>query len=337
MEILFLLALAIAPGIFIIWYIYNKDKYDKEPKRLIVITFFLGALSGIPAGIVEIILGNMVGVPMWGDATGAFIWAFLIVGPVEEIAKYLAVRVKAYRSPEFNEVMDGIVYGVSAAMGFATLENIFYVLEGGIAVGILRALLSVPGHAMWGAIIGYYMGLKKMNPESNKRYVLTGLTIAILFHGAYDFFIFTQTALALLIIPLIIWLYRIYRKRLRFALKESSMGEDLVKTPLTGEEAVGTPATKGELTREPRDSQGPLVTNLVTERKKYTSGGILILIFGIILVSFSGFMALGAIVTVLEEGIWTVKDSIMVFFIIVIPGVLGVFLLKRSRKHRVLK
>ena len=117
--------------------------------------------------------------------------------------------------------MDGIVYGVSGAIGFATLENIFYVFERGFATGVSRAFLAVPLHAMTGVIIGYYMGRKKMDPESKKHYMGTGLIIAILFHGLYDFVLFTQMILSLLVIPIIIWLYSLHRKRLYLALKDS--------------------------------------------------------------------------------------------------------------------
>jgi len=223
-----LFVLAIAPGFFIIWYIYYKDKYEKEPKRLIIITFVLGAVAVIPAGILENILIKMIGIPMTGNLLGALIGAFFIVAPTEEFFKYLSVRIKAFGSPEFNEVMDGIVYGVSGAIGFATLENIFYVFEGGVGTGIARAFLAVPLHAMTGVIIGYYMGRRKMNPESKRRYIGTGLIIAILFHGVYDFVLFTEMSLGLLVIPIIIWLYSLHRERLHLALKDSPFrnGED---------------------------------------------------------------------------------------------------------------
>ena len=216
-----LFVLAISPGFFIIWYIYHKDKYEKEPKRLIIITFVFGAVAVLPAGVSEVMLLKMLGISMTGSLLGAFISAFLIVAPTEEFFKYLSIRIKAFRSPEFNEVMDGIVYGVSGAIGFATLENIFYVFERGFAIGVARAFLTVPLHAMTGVIIGYYMGRKKMNPESKKHYMGTGLIIAILFHGLYDFVLFTQMILSLLVIPIIIWLYSLHRKRLYLALKDS--------------------------------------------------------------------------------------------------------------------
>ncbi|MEJ2068427.1 MAG: PrsW family glutamic-type intramembrane protease, partial [Deltaproteobacteria bacterium] len=203
MLVLTLLVLAIAPGISILWYVYNKDKYEKEPKKLVVKTFFIGACFTIPAGLLEVALQSITGINMSGSLAQGFIGAFFFVAPIEEYAKYLALRVKAYRSAEMNEVMDGIVYGVAAAMGFATLENISYVLEHGVGTGILRAFLSVPSHGIEGAIIGYYLGLGKMNPKSLKKNVFKGLTIAILFHGTFDFLAFSESAMSALIIPLV--------------------------------------------------------------------------------------------------------------------------------------
>jgi RsiW-degrading membrane proteinase PrsW (M82 family) len=219
-NFLTLFSLSFAPGLFILWYVYCKDKYEKEPARLIFITFCLGAGVVIPVGVIEHILELIIAMPYEGNFLGAFIFAFLVVAPTEECSKCLCIWV-AFRSPHFNEVMDGIVYGVAAAMGFATVENFFYVFEGGVSTGIARAFLSVPSHAMTGAILGYYMGMKKMNPESKKHFIEVGLAIAILFHGAYDFVLLTQTPLSLLVIPIIICLYFFYRKRVYLALKDS--------------------------------------------------------------------------------------------------------------------
>ena len=107
--------LAVAPATLLLKYVLVRDKYKHEPMRLIAITFLLGGLGIIPATIIELLLGS----------GNILVTAFLSVAVVEETVKYLAVRVKAYRSSNFNEVMDGIVYGVAAGLGFATVENIF--------------------------------------------------------------------------------------------------------------------------------------------------------------------------------------------------------------------
>jgi protease PrsW len=188
-----LLALAIAPGLAIILYIYRKDSYDKEPKKCLLISFLLGMLSTLPAIAIQLIAAKV-----FGDISGvssikfyAF-FAFIIVGCSEEGSKFAMVRLYAYPKKVFDEPFDGIVYSVMVAMGFATLENILYVEQHGIGTAIIRMFLSVPAHASFGIIMGYYIGLAKFNKEKSIFYFIKGLVLAIFFHGAFDFFLFLQ-------------------------------------------------------------------------------------------------------------------------------------------------
>jgi RsiW-degrading membrane proteinase PrsW (M82 family) len=118
-----------------------------------------------------------------------FVKAFFVVGFTEELSKYLIVRYYAQTHKEFNEPFDGIVYAVMVSMGFAATENLFYVLEGGMATALLRAFTAIPAHATFGILMGYFMGKAKF---SNNKIILNlmGLLLAIIFHGTYDFFLF---------------------------------------------------------------------------------------------------------------------------------------------------
>ena len=211
-----MLLLAVAPAALLLKYVLVRDKYKQEPMRLIAITFLLGALGIIPATIIELLLSSPI----------ILIDAFLSTAVVEELVKYLAVRAKAYRSPNFSEVMDGIVYGVAAGLGFATVENIFYVFGfGTISTAIVRAFLSVPSHAAYAGIMGFFLGIAK--PYSNgiskgheRRLIMAGLTIAIILHGLYDAIAFSLEGVAgfigLLGMTLIGWiiLLRLIKKAL---------------------------------------------------------------------------------------------------------------------------
>ncbi len=182
-----LLLLALSPSIFLLWFFRHKDRYKHEPIRFMAKVFFLGALFTILAVIVELLAFPIFQPDNGLLETGLFF--FIIVGPIEEFAKFAAVRVRAYHSHQFDEPMDGIVLGVSAALGFATVENLADVFsaptpEAQILVGIVRAFLSVPGHAFWGAITGFYLGQAKYLKRPSLAYV--GLGIAALLHGAFD-------------------------------------------------------------------------------------------------------------------------------------------------------
>ncbi len=174
----------------------------------------------IPGIIIETILGTGLN-KVTSGILNIFIMSFIIIAPTEEMMKFFAVKRWMYRSIEFDEIMDGIVYTVAASLGFATVENIIYVITHGITVGIARAFLAVPGHAFFGAIMGFYLGRAKFNKVKEKKLITQGILLAIFFHGLYDFLVLTQTVLALLVIIIIVILGFVVRKELRKAEKQS--------------------------------------------------------------------------------------------------------------------
>ncbi len=230
------LLIALAPGLFLIWYFNHRDKYEPEPKRKILKIFAIGALMVIPAALVEILLMNLVG-RITGGLLYIVVISFFVIAPAEEILKFLAVRRWIYRSLDFNEVMDGIVYTVSASLGFATLENVLYVIPLGLSTGVARAFLTVPGHACFGALMGYYIGRATFNRARESELMMRGIIYAILCHGLYDFLLLTRSSFSsfviLLLVALFLWIRTQLRKaeidsRLRTAQNE---GIDIGKQP----------------------------------------------------------------------------------------------------------
>lgn len=188
MNILILFAFAVAPGVCIAIFIYLKDKHEREPLSLIVKTFFYGMAAVVVTLIISIPLSNVVPIDDQ-DLEQQAVHAFLIVALVEEFSKYIFVRGILYRDPNFNEPFDGIVYSVMVGMGFATLENVMYVVDGGWGVAVLRMFTAVPAHAAFAVLMGYYLGLSKF-VHRKSHYGWYGLAIATAFHGAYDYFWF---------------------------------------------------------------------------------------------------------------------------------------------------
>jgi protease PrsW len=307
MGILALLVLAVAPGFFILWYVYNKDKYEREPKGLIIGTFFIGVGVAVPAGLIEYFFEWGTGIPMSGNILGAFIGSFLVVAPVEEIAKFLSVRVKAYNSPSFNEVMDGIVYCVAGALGFATIENVFYVFEYGAATALFRAVFSVPLHALCGGIIGYYLGMKKVHKEEKKHFVAAGLLIAILFHGAYDFVLFSETFLGVLIVPIMVWLFVVYKKRLFIALKDSPF----------------------------RGGRDDALFAAVSRHR--TPAGIIKIVLAVVALTFSAVMVAGWVVSVNQGQTFSAQQYVYIIILVLAPFCAGIGFLLFSRKDVVVR
>lgn len=185
-----LLLSAIAPVAAVIVYIYVKDKYEKESKRYLTLAFVLGGVvSIIITTILYLFFDLFLPLPDDYSIWQQFVKAFFVVGFIEEFSKYLMVLGFLQPRTVFNEPYDGIIYAVMVSMGFAAVENIMYVIQGGINVAFLRAFTAIPAHATFGIIMGYYMGKAKFSKNKFK-WNLIGLFTAVLFHGAYDFFLF---------------------------------------------------------------------------------------------------------------------------------------------------
>ncbi len=185
-----LLALAIAPGIAICIFIYFKDKYNKEPLGLLILSFVMGMLVIIPAAIIQITLTRPLEKLMGEGILYTTVFSFLIVAFSEEGSKFLALRFVPYRRRAFDDPFDGIVYAIMVGMGFATLENIGYVTQHGFSTGITRMFLSVPAHATFAVLMGYHVGLAKFDPANRMKYMILAIFWPVLFHGTFDFFLF---------------------------------------------------------------------------------------------------------------------------------------------------
>jgi len=185
-----LIFVALAPVVIIIIYIYIKDKYEKEPKRLLLLSFISGAIVSI---LITTLLysGFDYFLPLKNNfsITEQFIKAFFVVALTEEFSKYIIVRYVSQPRKAFNEPFDGIIYAVMVSMGFAATENLLYVTQGGYEVALLRAFTAVPAHAAFAILMGYFMGKAKFS-NSKVKLNFTGLFLAIIFHGTYDFFLF---------------------------------------------------------------------------------------------------------------------------------------------------
>jgi RsiW-degrading membrane proteinase PrsW (M82 family) len=187
-----LFGLAIAPGIAISLYFFLKDQYNREPRHHLVISFFLGMLAALMAVGLQLLLTPVQASLPANNLAGIALKAFLLVGLTEEWCKYLMVRYYAYRQPEFDEPFDGIVYAVMVAMGFATLENVAYVMQNGLATAIARMFLSVPAHACFAVLMGYHLGRARFDAPHRFLHLMRGLFLAACFHGCYDFFLFLR-------------------------------------------------------------------------------------------------------------------------------------------------
>ena len=189
MNFVILLGLALAPGVAIVLYIYLKDKHEREPVVLLLVSFFYGCLSTLVTLIISEPVNYLL-VLRSDDVVDEFYDAMFKVALIEEFSKFIFLRFILYKNKNFNEPFDGIVYSVMVGMGFATLENVLYVFQYGITTGILRMFTAVPAHAIFAILMGYFIGRAKFTHRREFLLSLIALIAATVFHGSYDYFWF---------------------------------------------------------------------------------------------------------------------------------------------------
>lgn len=187
---------AVIPSILLCLYVYEKDVVEKEPIMMLIRLFFLGILVTVPTYFTERFVMAAFKIEET-NYLNCFIIAFCIVALIEETFKYIIFYFGSWRNKNFDHKYDAIVYAVFVSLGFATLENILYVLNNDTSVALLRAIISVPAHAFYGVASGFFLGLaKKASLTNNKnveiKYKALGLLIPIILHGIFDFLLLTE-------------------------------------------------------------------------------------------------------------------------------------------------
>lgn len=200
----------IAPGFALLSYFYLRDKYV-EPITLVIRMFLFGCLLTFPVMFMQYIFTQE------GLFTRDWQQAFLQAGFLEECVKWLVLMYGVYKNGEFNEPFDGIVYAVSVSLGFATIENILYLFVYGIDFAFMRALLPVSGHALFGAVMGYYVGKGKFQTGKRKKILLSvSFLLPMMLHGMFDYVFIKFDHYLYLIVPFILglWWLVLYKVRL---------------------------------------------------------------------------------------------------------------------------
>ncbi|ELZ51753.1 hypothetical protein C464_00109 [Halorubrum coriense DSM 10284] len=219
-AIAILLGLSVVPALGLAAYVYVSDVTTAEPLSLLVATFLLSILTATFAAILNSVLQPYFR-PL--GFLGIVVFFFVVVGPIEESVKLLAVRLYAYTDARFDAVIDGAVYGAIAGLGFVVIENFVYIaqnvdmaeltvgiaaLGAGDGIAALRALAG-PGHVVYSAFAGYYLGLAKFNPGNRGPIIVKGLVLAAAIHALYNTLVgpVTGIASALLGLPQVVALF----------------------------------------------------------------------------------------------------------------------------------
>lgn len=209
-----LLILSLAPVFIIAGYIYFRDKYEREPIGLLLLSLFVGALTVIPILFLESFLSGFSNI--FSGLTAAAWNAFVVAAFSEELFKYIALYLLIWKRKEFNDKLDGIVYAVFISLGFAAVENVLYVMGNGFGTGITRAITAVPAHAIFGITMGFYFGMAKFYEKKRYQLKQKALLYPVILHGIYDFILFTGFEwLSVVFIGFLVFLYISGLKRIK--------------------------------------------------------------------------------------------------------------------------
>lgn len=186
------IALTIVPALLLLRYVRSKDRLEPEPPKLIWSLVGLGGLSIIPAVLLE--LGGSAVLTRGADTESiAFrvIYWFVVVGLSEELCKYVMLRLRTWKSPEYNCLFDGMVYAVAVSAGFALVENVIYLIRYGASVVFIRAIVSIPAHICFSVFMGvWYSAAKKYQLQGDtakmRRSRILAVALPALTHGLFD-------------------------------------------------------------------------------------------------------------------------------------------------------
>lgn len=193
-----LLSLCVIPSMLILWYIYIKDKSEKEPFYLIIILFIGGIISCLISILISIISKQYIPYLNMNyynmNIFEIFVKVFVVITLSEELTKWIINYITIWRNKNFKHIYDPIIYSACTALGFATFENIIYVTNyhnNGIMIAIMRGLISIPSHAVFGIYSGFYLGISKNAYVCDKKdkalkYKILSILSPIILHFTFD-------------------------------------------------------------------------------------------------------------------------------------------------------
>ena len=225
------LFVAVLPAAFLLRYIYKEDTIEKEPASLLWALLLAGVLAALVSIVVEeLIDAYLVSVLNKKSAAYSIVSAFLGVAAVEEGTKFLFLKRRTWKNPNFNYRFDGVVYAVFVSLGFAAFENVGYVFGYGLSVSVSRAFLAVPGHMAFAVFMGAFYGRAKLCADLGDRAgevwnLFAAYLTAVFLHGFYDACAMIGTGLSTMIFILfVVLMYVVVFKKIK---RESQTDEPI--------------------------------------------------------------------------------------------------------------
>jgi RsiW-degrading membrane proteinase PrsW (M82 family) len=197
------LLLALVPAALWLVFFYRQDRLEPEPKVRVAQVFLLALLLADVVGVR--LIRDWMRLPEWAtlDTRTSLLASILVVGFTYQAIAYVAMRAVVYATPEFDERMDGIVYGTVAGLGVATLVNLRYIIENGgvaLAPGVIRVTTTALALASFSGLMGYFMAQAKFEHKP-VWWVPLGLVIAAVLNGLFSWLISEVSATGMAVDP----------------------------------------------------------------------------------------------------------------------------------------
>lgn len=213
-----LLAAACAPAVALLLYFYFKDDFELEPVYMVIRSYVFGGLLVFPIMFIQYVIGEETAF------TSIYFAVVIQTAFVEEFLKWFAVLITVYFHMQFNQRYDGIVYACAVGLGFASVENIFYLVEYGLDTAFLRAVFPVTSHALFGVVMGYYFGLAKFSKRGEK-FLAAALFIPFVLHSSYNLILTVYSGFSYLIIFFMIFMWIYAMRKVKAANKQQAAAE----------------------------------------------------------------------------------------------------------------
>ncbi|WP_280768252.1 glutamic-type intramembrane protease PrsW [Salipaludibacillus daqingensis] len=196
-----IITVALTPAIALLLFFYLKDEFEQEPITMVFRCFVFGALLVFPVMFVQFAIQEEAGF------LSPYAISFIQIGFIEEFMKWFIVLVAVFYHVHFNQRYDGIVYATAIALGFASVENMLYIIANGVDTAFLRAVFPVSSHALFGVVMGYYFGKAKFDDSHRYRYLFLALFFPYVLHSLYHFILLTLNQWVYVLTPFMVFLW----------------------------------------------------------------------------------------------------------------------------------
>lgn len=207
-----LLSAAIAPGLALLSYFYLRNQMETEPRRALLHAFIYGAIITFPVLFIQFVLEEEQAF------SNPFFIHVIFTSTLEELVKWLIIFAVILRHVEFDDPYDGILFGAAISLGFATVENVIYLLSFGLDQAFMRALLPVSSHALFGVVMGYYYGKGKFSSdEIQKKYIGLALLAPLGLHIMYNSILMLEDNFIYAMLPFMLFLWWFALRKVKLA------------------------------------------------------------------------------------------------------------------------